>query len=97
MSCFKKKKGLNQTAPVGIEEGQEFEPVMRVTGLQYNTFVVQDDNTTLLIDPWLTGHLTLGDELMPCFFQGTKTQKMGMSIEDVKPDKVDAIILTQCF
>ena len=93
MSCFSKKK-LTQTAPIDYEALEAFTPVMKVSGLQYNTFVIQDEKTTLLVDPWLTGSLTVGDELLPCFFKGVKQQEMGLRCEDVTPDKFDAIVLT---
>ena len=96
MSCFKKKK-LSQTAPNNYEALDAFTPTLKVSGLQYNTFVIEDGSTSLLIDPWLTGNLTVGDELMPCLFKGTKQKPMGLTCEDVTPERFDAIVLTQFF
>jgi L-ascorbate metabolism protein UlaG (beta-lactamase superfamily) len=39
----------------------------------------------------------VGDELMPCFFKGIKQKDMGLKCEDVTPEKIDAIVLTQFF
>lgn len=60
---------------------------MNLTYLDSNSWLIEIDDTRILLDPWLVGKLTFGN--LPWLFEGKKNNPQPI------PDNIDLILLSQ--